>query len=60
MTAQLSFYAVCLIIWMAFRMSTPPQRRKILNYALWGVLAFGTVGFIAEMAMRGGDLPFSW
>jgi hypothetical protein len=60
MTAQLLFYAVILGLAAFFKFTPPAQRRKAFGIAVWVVVAFGALGFIAEMAMRGGGLPISW
>lgn len=59
MFEQLLFWSACLAIWGFFRITTGQQRHRALNIALWIILAFGAMGFLAEVWMRGGALPIT-
>jgi peptidoglycan/LPS O-acetylase OafA/YrhL len=58
--AQLTFYALCLALWLFFRHTKCQQRRRWLYAILWAILLIGAVGMAAEIWMRGGALPISW
>ena len=59
MLAQLALFAACLAVWLYFRITTGQQRHRALTISLWLILAFGALGFLAEVIMRGGALPIT-
>jgi hypothetical protein len=59
MIEQLVLFGACLSVWGFFRITSGQQRRRALTIALWVILSFGAVGFLAEVVMRGGALPIT-
>lgn len=60
MLEQLALFAFCGAVWAFFHFTTGAQRREALKVVLWGCFVIGALGLVAEVAMRGGGLPFSW
>lgn len=59
MTGQIVFYLGAIAIWLFFRLTTRKQREHILVVSLWVSVGIGALGFLIEVAARGGGIPIT-